>query len=214
MRFRIATVMLSLAAGSAAQSQTVSLNGSMGARQALLVIDGQPRVVSVGATSMGVRLLSLSATHAEIEVAGQRRLLAVGSHPGRVNGIEPPSGGNEIVLAAGSGGHFMSDGQINGKPVNFLVDTGATTIAMGQSDADRLGINYKDAPRGFASTANGRIPINTVMLSSVRLGDVQIANVEAVVMPLALPHVLLGNSFLTRFQMKRDNDTLRLVKRP
>lgn len=206
--------MLLLAAGAAAQSQTVSLNGSMGARQALLVIDGQPRVVSVGATALGVRLLSLSATHAEIEVAGQRRLLAAGSHPGRVSGIEPPSGGGEIVLAAGSGGHFMSDGQINGKPVSFLVDTGATTIALGQSDADRLGINYKDAPRGFASTANGRIPINTVMLSSVRLGDVQIANVEAVVMPLALPHVLLGNSFLMRFQMKRDNDTLRLVKRP
>ena len=197
------------------QAQTVTLNGSMGARLALLVIDGVPRVVEVGTAVQGVRLLSLSATQAEVDVAGQRRLLFAGASPGRVGGADGGggSGNQEIVLAAGTGGHFTADGQINGKAVTFMVDTGATAVALGQADADRLGIAYKNAPRGFAGTANGRIPVNVVVLSSVRVGDVEVANVEAVVMPSTMPHILLGNSFLTRFQMRRDNDTLRLIRR-
>ena len=210
----LAAALLGLAC--AASAQTVTLNGNMGSRQALLVIDGAPRVVEVGATVQGVRLVSLSPTQAEIDVGGARRLLFAGASQVRVGGSDNAGerSGNEIVLTAGSGGHFTSDGQINGKAVSFLVDTGATTIAMGQADADRIGLNYKNAPRGFAGTANGRIPVNVVTLSSVRVGDVEIANVEAVVMPSAMPHVLLGNSFLTRFQMKRDNDVMRLTKRP
>lgn len=216
MRLRPLLTVAWFAVACATQAQTVTLNGQMGSRQALLVIDGQPRVVEVGGTVQGVRLLSLSGTQAEVEVGGQRRVLVAGASQVRVGGGESASasaGGSEIVLSAGAGGHFTTDGQINGKAVTFLVDTGASAIAMGQADADRLGINYKSAPRGFAGTANGRIPVNLVTLSSVRVGDVEVANVEAVVMPSALQHVLLGNSFLTRFQMKRDNDTLRLTKR-
>ena len=209
-----AAALLALAA-CVAGAQTVSLNGNMGTRQALLVIDGQPRVVAVGGAALGVKLLTLSATQAEVDVAGQRRLLFAGASPGRIASPDAPAGGNssEIVLTAGSGGHFTSDGQINGKAVSFLVDTGATAIAIGQADADRIGLSYRNAPRGFAGTANGRIPVNIVTLSSVRVGDVEVANVEAVVMPSAMPHILLGNSFLTRFQMKRDNDVMRLTRR-
>ena len=204
--------------GASAWAQTVTLNGSMGSRQALLVIDGVPRVVAVGAVVQGVRLVSLSETQAEVEVGGRRQLLVAGASPVRVGAADAAASGGvgatEIVLTAGSGGHFTTAGRINGKAVTFLVDTGATAIAMGQSDADRLGVNYRDAPRGFAGTANGRVPISLVTLSSVRVGEVEIANVQAVVMPTAMEHVLLGNSFLTRFQMKRDNDVMRLTKRP
>ena len=204
--------------GASAWAQTVTLNGSMGSRQALLVIDGVPRVVAVGAAVQGVRLVSLSETQAEVEVGGRRQLLVAGASPVRVGAADAAASGGvgatEIVLTAGSGGHFTTAGQINGKAVTFLVDTGATAIAMGQSDADRLGVNYRDAPRGFAGTANGRVPISLVTLSSVRVGEVEIANVQAVVMPMSMEHVLLGNSFLTRFQMKRDNDVMRLTKRP
>lgn len=211
----ILAALLVLAASVSAQ--TVTLNGSMGSRQALLVIDGVPRVFEVGATALGVRLVSLSATQAEVDVGGKRRLLFAGASQVRVgevgSGNPSAGGGNEIVLTAGSGGHFTTDGQINGKAVSFMVDTGATAIALGQADADRIGLNYRNAPRGFAGTANGRIPVSVVTLSSVRVGDVEVANVEAVVMPSTMPHVLLGNSFLTRFQMKRDNDTMRLTRR-
>lgn len=212
----IAATVASLCAS--AWAQTVTLNGSMGSRQALLVIDGVPRVVAVGAVVQGVRLVSLSEAQAEVEVGGRRQLLVAGASPVRVGAADAAASGGvgatEIVLTAGSGGHFTTAGQINGKAVTFLVDTGATAIAMGQSDADRLGVNYKNAPRGFAGTANGRVPISLVTLSSVRVGEVEIANVQAVVMPTAMEHVLLGNSFLMRFQMKRDNDVMRLTKRP
>lgn len=209
----ILAALLAVAASAAASAQTVTLNGSMGTRQALLVIDGVPRVVEVGALVLGVKLLSLSATQAEVDVGGTRRLLFAGASQVRLGGSDSIVGGNEIVLTAGTGGHFTTEGKINGSAVTFVVDTGATTIALSQLDAERIGLNYKNGRRGFANTANGSVPMHTVTLSSVRIGDVEVANVEAAVLPAAMSHVLLGNSFLTRFQMKRDNDTLRLIRR-
>ena len=214
MRLHRLLLAVGLLFAAAASAQTVSLNGSMGARQALLVIDGVPRVVEVGASVQGVRLVSLTPAQAEVDVGGKRRLLFAGASQVRLGGAESSSGrGNEIVLSAGSGGHFTTDGQINGKAVSFLVDTGATVVAISQADADRIGLNYKNGRRGFTQTANGSVPVHAVNLSSVRVGDVEIANVDAVVMPAGMQHVLLGNSFLTRFQMKRDNDTMRLTRR-
>jgi aspartyl protease family protein len=57
------------------------------------------------------------------------------------------------------------------------------------------------------------VPVYAVTLSSVRVGDVEVANVEALVLPAAMPHILLGNSFLTRFSMKRENEVMRLERR-
>ena len=117
------------------------------------------------------------------------------------------------MLTAESGGHFFTAGAINGKAVRFLVDTGATNIAMGQVDADRLGIDYRNSPRSASLTANGAVPVYRVALGAVSVGDVTVYNVDATVLPSPMSHVLLGNSFLTRFQMKRENDKLTLDKR-
>jgi aspartyl protease family protein len=97
--------------------------------------------------------------------------------------------------------------------VSFLVDTGATSIAMSQAEAVRIGLDLRNGQRGMASTANGLVPVVGVTLTTVRVGDVEVANVQAVVMPAQMPHVLLGNSFLTRFSMRRDNDVMRLELR-
>jgi aspartyl protease family protein len=118
------------------------------------------------------------------------------------------------VLTAGPGGHFVTGGSINGKAVEFVVDTGATSVSMSQVDAERIGLKYRDGQRGMANTANGQVPVHRVMLTSVRVGDVQVYNVEALVIPAQMPFVLLGNSFLTRFQMKRENDIMTLERRP
>jgi aspartyl protease family protein len=209
----LASILVLLAPAAAAQ--TVTLNGQLGNQQAVLVIDGDPVAVSVGQSQRGVRLLSLGPGRAEVEIAGVRKSLTLGAGPVRVRDGEPSSGyGSSIVLTANEAGHFIAQGQINGAAVTFMVDTGATVVAIGQADADRMGLNYKNAPSGFANTANGRIPVRAIMLSSVRIGDVVIPNVQAAVLPSQMAHVLLGNSFLTRFQMKRDNDTLLLEKRP
>jgi aspartyl protease family protein len=107
----------------------------------------------------------------------------------------------------------MSQGAINGKPVQFMVDTGATNIALGANDAERIGIDYKSAPMGRSSTANGIVNVWRVKLASVRVGDVEVHDVDGLVLPVAMPFVLLGNSFLTRFQMKRENDVMVLERR-
>jgi len=200
----------------AAAAQTVTMNGTLGTQQALLVIDGQPHAVAVGSTVKGVRLLSLSGNQAEVQVGGTRRTVTLGAGPVRMAGSAGSGGGGkEIVLSADSAGHFQTLGQINGKAVTFLVDTGASMVGISQAEADRLGIDYKNSQRrGFAETANGRVPAYAVTLTSVRVGDVEVANVDAMIVPAAMPHILLGNSFLMRFQMRRENDTMRLEKRP
>jgi aspartyl protease family protein len=201
-----------LAAGAAA-AQSVTLNGTSGNRLALLVIDGVPRTLAIGQTVKGVKLLALDDGAAKIDVGGRQLLLRIGAAPVKLGGGANDGGGSEIVLTASSGGHFMSSGSINGGAVQFLVDTGATLVALSQADAERIGLRYREAERLVTHTANGPVPVHRVMLNSVRIGDVEIYNVEAAVVPAQMPFVLLGNSFLTRFQMKRENDRMTLVKR-
>jgi aspartyl protease family protein len=199
-------------AGGAAAAQTVSLGGSLGDK-ALLVIDGTPRSVAVGGTVGGVRLVSVDSAEAVVEVKGKRVALAIGGTQVNLGG--PAGAGNaaQIVMTAESGGHFFGAGAINGKAVRFLVDTGATNVGISQAEADRLGLDYRNGPKSYSLTANGAVPVHHVSLASVKVGDVTVYNVDATVLPAQMSHVLLGNSFLTRFQMKRENDRLVLDKR-
>ena len=80
--------------------------------------------------------------------------------------------------------------------------------------AERIGLDYRNAPRAMTQTANGAVPVHRVSLGAVRVGEVEVANVEAIVVPARMSYVLLGNSFLGRFQMRRENDQLRLERRP
>lgn len=206
-----------LLAASGALAQSVTLSGSMGAHKALLMIDGQPQMLSVGASARGVTLLRLGDGEAEVQVAGSRQLLRLGAAPSRVEGDgdgAKPEGGSEIVLPMGLGGHFSAQGAINGRAVDFLVDTGATSVALSQAEANRIGLDWKRGRPGTSSTANGPVPVYSVNLTSVRVGKVEIANVAAVVVPSDMPTVLLGNSFLNRFTMRRDSDVMRLRKKP
>ena len=94
-----------------------------------------------------------------------------------------------------------------------LAGMGATTIAMSATDAERIGLKYRDGQRGMASTAGGMVPIYRVNLTSVRVGEVEVRNVDAIIVPGQMSHVLLGNSFLTRFQMRRESDVMTLELR-
>ena len=206
-------VLLTLTCG-VVRAESVALAGMLGS-QALLVIDGTlPKTVAVGQTHLGVKVVSTTADEAVVEQAGKRRTLRVGEAPVNMGGSANGGGkGNRIVLMAGSGGHFMAAGQINGKAVQFMVDTGATSVAMGAQDAERMGINYKSGQPVNVSTANGSAQGYRVKLASVRVGDVEVFEVDAVVTPQAMPFMLLGNSFLTRFAMTRENDQMTLVRR-
>ena len=196
----------------AALAQSVALQGMMGNR-ALLIIDGSPpRGVAPGDAHQGVKVLATTGDEAVVEIDGKRHTLRVGDAPASVGG-SGPRGGNRIVLTAGSGGHFFSQGSINGRAAQFMVDTGATAVSMGMSDAKRMGVPYETGRRVQMGTANGVVPAWLIRLDSVRVGDVEVFGVDGIVSQQSMPYVLLGNSFLTRFQMKRDNDQMVLERR-
>ena len=97
--------------------------------------------------------------------------------------------------------------------LRFLVDTGATSIALGPTDARRIGIDPNQGQKGLVGTANGNAVVSRVVLNTVRIGDITLHNVEAVVMPTEMPEALLGMSFLNRMEMQRDGNTMTLKKR-
>ncbi len=196
----------------AVRAQNVTLAGQMG-NKALLVIDGQPRTLAVGETAHGVKLLRLTPDEATIEAGGRQSTLRAGGAQARVAAGGVPGGAREVVIPASAGGHFVVGGTINGRPVQMMVDTGATLVTLSADEAQRIGLDYQRGQRGMTQTANGPVPVWVVSLTSLRIGDVELANVRAAVVPAPMPGVLLGNSALSRFQMQRDNDVMRLTVR-
>lgn len=205
---------LSLTLCGAAQAESVALAGMLGSK-ALLVVDGSaPKTVAPGETHQGVKVISTSGDQAVVERSGQRQTLRVGESPVSLGASAGGAArGSRIVLKESGGGHFLTSGQINGRTVQFMVDTGATFVAMSTTDAEHIGLNYKAGQPVQMSTANGSAPGYRLKLSSVRVGDVEMYEVDAVVTPQGMPFVLLGNSFLSRFQMKRENNVMTLEKR-
>jgi len=205
-------VLLAAFVAASSWAQAVSMSGSLGDK-ALLVIDGVPRTVAAGATVQGVKLVSVTGSDAVVEVKGKRVTLGMGGAQVNLGGTATEGAGSQIVLTADSRGHFFTGGSVNGKAVRFVVDTGATFVSMGADQARELGVDYTKGERGVSNTANGQISVYKVKLASVRVGDVQLFDVDGLVGQQPMPAILLGNSFLTRFQMKRDNDTMTLTKR-
>lgn len=197
-----------------ASAQTVGLSGMLGGR-ALVIVDGSPpKSVAVGESYKGVKIISTQGDLAVLEIAGKRHTLRVGDAPASVGGNGgAQASGSRVVLTAGSGGHFMTLGQINGRAAQMMVDTGATGVGISVADAERMGINYKLGKPMQASTANGIISGWRIKLNSVQIGDVVVREVDAAVTSGSMPYVLLGNSFLTHFQMTRTNDQMVLEKR-
>ena len=161
-------------------------------------------------TEEGVSVLSIEGNTATIEIDGRKRVLRVGQ-----NVAAQPSGSGpaSVVLTADSRGHFLPTGTINGTTVRFLVDTGASMISIGAGDARRIGIDPSKGERGITNTANGQAVVSRVKLNSVRVGDIVLHNVDALVHQNDLPVTLLGMSFLNRMEMQRNGDTMTLIKR-
>lgn len=196
-----------------AQGPSVALSGVSGDRALVVVDGGPPRFLRAGQSHAGVKLLSVSGDSATLEINGQRQTLQVGAAPVSVGKARAGGSNQRIVLTADPSGHFLPDGQINGKTVKFMVDTGATTVALGAAEARRINLKFDHGRRIQMSTANGVSTGYLIRLESVRVGDVVAYEVDAVVSPQSMPFVLLGNSFLNRFQMQKTNDQMTLEKR-
>ncbi|HYP84430.1 retropepsin-like aspartic protease family protein [Variovorax sp.] len=211
LRSGAGVLLLALAAG-LAQAASVTLTGTIGNRAILIIDGGAPRTLAPGQTLDGVRLVSVQGDQAVVETAGQRATLRMDTPTSVGDGAAGP-GGDRIVLPANSGGHFMTLGAINGRSVNFMVDTGATLVALSDADAQRIGLNYDKKNPVRVNTANGVTLAYRVRLDSVRVGDVSVTGVDAVVSEQPMPYILLGNSFIGRFNMQREGDQMVLVKR-
>jgi aspartyl protease family protein len=179
----------------------------------VLVINGsRPKTLSIGQSSEGVKLIAADSTKAVLEIEGKRRELGMGQAAtiaGNANS-EPGS----VTLYADSLGHHITEGQINGVTLKFLVDTGATTVTMNSGDAKYAGIDYKAGEKIQIQAADGVSAGYHVVINTLKLGNVVMNQVEGIVLEGGSPPmVLLGMSALNRLEMKHDGIALTLTKK-
>ncbi len=173
---------------------------------ALLIIDGKQVLLKEGKTKEGIKLIQATSRDALLEINGQRQRVGLSK---QVGGNYQASQRKKVRIVSQQGGHHWVRGQINGRNVDFVVDTGASLISMNLSTAKRLGIDYKNGQQGYISTANGIKETRLVTLPKVTVGEITQYNVKASVsLDDALPVTLLGNSFLSRMNMTVENGVM------
>jgi aspartyl protease family protein len=180
---------------------------------AVLVIDGKQRLLRAGQTSPeGVKLLSANSKEAVIEIDGVRSTHRLGTH---IGSKFPAPKHPAVKIWPTARNMYPVVGSINGYPVNFIVDTGATIVAMNSGEARRLGIDYAiEGKPSFSQTASGISKIYLVNLKRVKVGDIELKNVAGAVHEGNFPtKTLLGMSFLGRLDIHREGGVLELRKK-
>lgn len=175
---------------------------------------GVRRTIKAGEISPeGLKLISATTkTGALVEVGGKKQTLQLSRQVG--GGTYTPPEKSTVRVVGDMRGHFITPGRINNLPVSFLVDTGATTVALNSVIANRLGINYLEGTKVRVSTANGIAIGYSVFLNSVSVGNVTVNHVEAIISDGDFPQeILLGNSYLSRVDFKVDSGVLVLESR-
>lgn len=211
MRFAAAFLCALSTLASAAEIQILGL---MTGKAVVQIDGGKQRTMSVGDTTPdGVKLISANSQQAVFEVNGKRQTMTMGATMMFAGGGGIPADRQRAVLAGNNQGHFVTAGSINGIGVRFLVDTGATVVAMSMDEAKRLGINYQAGQKTMTMTANGVVPSYKVKLDSVKVGEIDLTNVDGMIVPAPMGVVLLGMSFLNRTEMKRDGDQMTLTRK-
>lgn len=196
----------------AAWATDVALAGLSPGRAVVVIDGGNPRTLAIGSkTAAGVKLLVVEDGAAVFEIDGKKQRLVLGDHAVSSGGS---GGAAAVTLTADGRGQFLTHGSINGAAMRFMVDTGASSVAVSATDAVRAGIDYRGKGRpGAMSTANGIVQAWSVPGNTVRVGDITLNQVDVTVSEGSMPFGLLGMSFLNRLEMKRDGDTMTLKKR-
>ncbi len=190
----------------------VNIVGLFNNKAVLIINGGKPKTLAVGESSNGVKLIAADSRVATLLIEG--RLRQVGMGQASSVGGNASNGVESVTLYANSEGHFVSDCIINGASFKFLLDTGATTVALNSGDAKFANIDYKRGIPIQISTANGVVTAYRVVLPSIKIGSVTLSQVEAsVVEGGSPPIVLLGMSALNRLDMKRQDIALTLTKK-
>ncbi|MGH8714232.1 MAG: retropepsin-like aspartic protease family protein [Casimicrobiaceae bacterium] len=209
-RHRIAPLIVGLLVSTAAAALDVNVVGLFPNKAVVQIDGGALQTLSIGQkTREGIVLISVQPDGATFDIDGRRMALGLGH--ARMKTATAPAA---AMLTADERGHFVADGQVNGVAIRFTVDTGATFISLPAADARRLGLDYRSGQRALMETANGIVPAYRIKLDTVRVGQVSVNNVDAIVMEgETLPVALLGMSFLNRMDMKREGGIMTLTKR-
>jgi len=212
--FRVLALALALVPAAAPGIESIQVLGLFKDR-AVVTIDGKRRTLVPGEPSPeGVVLITADSESAVLEFDGHRRTFELGRRITTV--YRPPEARPTLTIAPNGIGMYHVPGSINGFAVQFLVDTGATLVAINRGTARRLGIDYLvEGTPGRARTANGDVATYQVKLARVRVGGIELRDVAASVVDGDYPRdVLLGNSFLNRLEMRRRGQLLELRTRP
>jgi aspartyl protease family protein len=196
-----------------AHAADVNIIGVFGGKATLVIDGGRPRTLSVGeSTPEGIKLVSTSGESAVVEIAGKRQTVSLGQ---RISTGNSGGSGQRSVLTADARGHFVTTAAVNGVSIPFMVDTGATSVTISSDDAKRAGVNYTAGQRAMMQTANGAMVAWIVKFDTVRLGEIALNNVDGIVIEgnRLGSHGLLGMSFLNRTEMKREGDTMSIMRR-
>jgi len=207
-------VWLTLLFASLAQATTqVNVVGLFSNKAVVIINGGKPKTLSVGQTSDGVKLLAADSKTATLQIEGKTQQLGMGQ-AASVGGNNANAGVASVTLYANTEGHFISECYVNGAPLKFLLDTGATTVALNSGDAKFAKIDYKRGEPIQVSTANGIAMAYRVSIATLKIGAVTLNQVEASVIEGGSPSVvLLGMSALNRLDMKRQDIALTLTKK-
>lgn len=168
-------------------------------------------MLRVGETKQGVTLLSADANQAAVRYAGQRYDLGLSN---RVAGNYQRVEQVQVVVASDRLGQYQVRGAVNNQFTNFLVDTGASVVALSSELAETMNIDYTAGKQGTVQTAQGRTESYFVVLDEVVVGSITAYNVEAAVIEGSFPQMpLLGMSFLRQVSMEESAGVLTLTKR-
>ena len=168
---------------------------------------------------MTMRALTLAALAAFVVSGCERQQPAPASDDAKADSAAKPDAtaaqapAGEVAIARSPDGHFRVRGRVNDNDVQFLVDTGATVVALTQDDADRSGLyRLNDAYTEQVQTASGMTEAAPVVIARLELGDIVLEDVRAVIVRDYPGPSLLGQSFLSRLQdvsIRQDVMTLR-----
>ena len=209
---KIIALFVLLACSFAARAAEVALIGVIGERAAVIAIDGgEPKTIKLGQTWNGIKVVAVEKTQATIEMDGRQRVLQLSQH---YRGAPVGDSRQSATLAVDARGHFFTDAMVNDRSLRLMVDTGASVIVLSAADAARTGLEWRKSRSATVQTVNGPTTGYFVRLEKVKVGGIELSNVEGIVVEQGLGQFgLLGMSFLNRVEMRRDGDRMELIRR-
>lgn len=190
----------------------VNIVGLFSNKAVMIINDGKPRTLSVGQTVDGVKLIAADSSSATLLIEGKTRKLGMGQAASVADSTA--SSNPSVTLYANAQGHFVSECKINGVPLKFLIDTGATTVALNSGDAKFANIDYKKGEPVLVGTANGVVTAYRVTIANLKIGGITLSQVEGSVLEGGSPSiVLMGMSALNRMEMKHQDIAMTLTKK-